>query len=83
MVLQKYLTQIILSYARRYIRNIEANLNISLWGGDVVLNNLDLRLDGHKKETEQSRSTHLQLQQRPGIHQPRQRIALTIHGNRM
>src|SRR5690349_9130033 len=51
MVLQKYLTQLILSYARRYIRNIEANLNISLWGGDVVLNNLDLRLDGQTRRS--------------------------------
>ncbi len=46
MVLQRYLTRLVLAYARRYIRNIEANLSLSLWGGDVVLNNLDLRLDG-------------------------------------
>ena len=46
MVLQNYLTALILSYARKYLRNIEANLNLSLWGGDVVLNDIDIRLDG-------------------------------------
>ena len=56
MVLQRYLTQLILSYARKYIRNIEANLNISLWGGDVVLNNLDIRLDGKHRNLDQQHS---------------------------
>ena len=62
-MLQRRLSGLILTYARTYIRNVEANLNLSLWGlravaqvslkpacclsgGDVVLNNLDLRLDG-------------------------------------
>ena len=45
MVLQSYLSGLILHYARLYIKNIEADLNLSLWGGDVVLNNLELRLD--------------------------------------
>jgi hypothetical protein len=48
MVLQEYLTGLILRSARKYIRNIEANLNLSLWGGDVVLNNLDLDLEGRR-----------------------------------
>ncbi len=50
MVLQRYITSLILHYAKKYIRNIEANLNLSLWGGDVVLNNLDLRLDVIQRE---------------------------------
>jgi hypothetical protein len=61
MVLQRYLTQLILSYARKYIRNIEANLNISLWGGDVVLNNLDIRLDGQCARLGESQSGILDL----------------------
>lgn len=52
MVLQRYLAALILSYARKYLRNIEANLNLSLWGGDVVLNNLDIRLDGQDRTGE-------------------------------
>jgi hypothetical protein len=55
MVLQAYLTNLILTYARKYIRNIQANLNISLWGGDVVLNNLDLRLDGQRRMRHEER----------------------------
>ena len=46
MVLQSYLSALILKYAKLYIKNIEANLRLTLWGGDVVLNNVELRLDG-------------------------------------
>ena len=46
MVLQRYISQLILTYAQRYIKNIEASLNLSLWGGDMVFNNLEVRLDG-------------------------------------
>jgi hypothetical protein len=45
-MLQAYLSQLILKYAKLYIQNIEADLQLSLWGGDVVLNNLELRLSG-------------------------------------
>jgi hypothetical protein len=31
-MLQRILTNLILQYARTYIRNIEADLNLSLWG---------------------------------------------------
>ncbi len=44
-MLQRYLSQLVLKYAKKYIKNIQANLNLSLWGGDVVLNNLELCLD--------------------------------------
>ena len=43
MVLQRYISQLLLSYAQRYISNLEASVN--LWGGDMVFNNLDVRLD--------------------------------------
>ena len=35
--MSKYLTQLIIRYAQKYVQNIEANLRISLWGGDVLL----------------------------------------------
>lgn len=44
-MLQDYITSLILKYARTYIRGIQANVNLSVWGGDLVLDNLDLRLD--------------------------------------
>eukprot|EP01083_Nonionella_stella_P243398 848157_1 len=44
-MLQSAFSQIILKCAKQYIKGIEADLKLSLWGGDVVLNNLDLRLD--------------------------------------
>jgi hypothetical protein len=46
---QSYLSQLILKYAHKYISNIEANLNLALWG-DIVLNNLDIRLDVLQRE---------------------------------
>lgn len=39
------LSQVVLNLARKYISNLQAGLNLSLWGGDVVLNNLQLQLD--------------------------------------
>lgn len=35
-----------MSYVNRYIKNLKpSDLQLSLWGGDVVLSKLDLRLD--------------------------------------
>ncbi len=34
---QGYLSSLILKYANKYISNIEANLNLSLWGSQRVL----------------------------------------------
>ena len=45
MVLQRYISHLILTYAAKYIRNIETHLNLGLWGGDISLNNLEARLD--------------------------------------
>ena len=45
MVLQRYISHLILTYAAKYIRNIETHLNLGLWGGDITLNNLEARLD--------------------------------------
>src|SRR4051812_634992 len=45
MVLQRYLTRLLLAYARRYIRGLAGELQLSFWQGDVVLHDLDLRLD--------------------------------------
>lgn len=42
-MLQGILTQVILRFANQYISNLEADLN--LWAGDVLLNDLQLRID--------------------------------------
>lgn len=42
---QQVLTSLILRYFRQYIENIEADIQLGLWGGDVILNDLDLKLD--------------------------------------
>ena len=41
-----------MSYVDKYIKNLKpSDLSLSLWGGDVVLYNLDLRLDVLEKVT--------------------------------
>ena len=46
MVLQQYLSSLILKYAKLYIKNIQADLQFNIWGGsDIILNNLELKLD--------------------------------------
>ena len=45
MVLQRYISHLILGYVKRYIVNLEASVAFSLWGGDMLFNNLDVRLD--------------------------------------
>lgn len=47
-MLQQYVTSLILKYASKYVKNIQTN--VSLWGGDLVFNNLDLRLDVIQRE---------------------------------
>ena len=40
------MTPLLTSYLQKYVKNIKpTDLKLSLWGGDVVLNNLELRLD--------------------------------------
>ena len=49
--LESYITPIILSQVERYVKNIKAeDSQVSLWGGDAVFNNLDLRLDVLEEE---------------------------------
>ena len=49
--LESYITPIILSQVDRYVKNIRAeDSQFSLWGGDAVFNNLDLRLDVLEEE---------------------------------
>ena len=49
--LESYITPIILSQVERYVKNIRAeDSQVSLWGGDAVFNNLDLRLDVLEQE---------------------------------
>lgn len=40
------MTPILMSYVNRYIKNLKpSDLQLSLWGGDVVLSKLELKLD--------------------------------------
>ena len=45
-MLESYITPLFMSYVDKYIKNLRpSDLSLSLWGGDVVLYNLELRLD--------------------------------------
>lgn len=45
-MLESYVTPILMSYVNRYIKNLKpSDLQLSLWGGDVVLSKLELKLD--------------------------------------
>lgn len=45
-MLESYVTPLLMSYVNKYIKNLKpSDLQLSLWGGDVVLSKLDLRLD--------------------------------------
>jgi vacuolar protein sorting-associated protein 13B len=44
--MEALLTPLLTSYLDKYIKNFSpADLKLSLWGGDVVLSNLELQLD--------------------------------------
>ena len=45
-MLERYLTPIFFSYVDKYVKNLApSDLRLSLWQGEVALNNLELRLD--------------------------------------
>lgn len=45
-MLETYITPLLMSYVDKYIKNLKpSDLSLSIWGGDVVLYNLELRLD--------------------------------------
>lgn len=45
-MLESYITPILMSYISKYVKNIKpSDLQVSFWGGDAVLRNLELRLD--------------------------------------
>ena len=45
-MLESYISPFLLGYVDKYIKNLKPeDLQLSLWGGDLVLNKLDLRLD--------------------------------------
>ena len=44
--IETYIAPLFMSYVDKYIKNLKpSDLSLSLWGGDVVLYNLDLKLD--------------------------------------
>uniref|UniRef100_A0A4W3GSR1 Vacuolar protein sorting 13 homolog B n=1 Tax=Callorhinchus milii TaxID=7868 RepID=A0A4W3GSR1_CALMI len=50
-MLESYVTPILMSYVDRYIKNLKpSDLQLSLWGGDVVLSKLELKLDVLEQE---------------------------------
>jgi vacuolar protein sorting-associated protein 13B len=49
--LESYITPLILSRVEKYVKNVRTeDSQVSLWGGDVSLTNLDLRLDVLEEE---------------------------------
>lgn len=45
-MLEGYITPLFMSYVDKYIKNLKPeDLSLSIWGGDVVLQNLELNLD--------------------------------------
>ncbi|XP_073341098.1 intermembrane lipid transfer protein VPS13B-like isoform X3 [Pagrus major] len=50
-MLESYVTPLLMSYVNKYIKNLRpSDLQLSLWGGDVVLSKLDLKLDVLEQE---------------------------------
>ena len=50
-MLEGYITPLLMSYISKYVKNIKpSDLQVSFWGGDAVLRNLELRLDVLEKE---------------------------------
>ena len=50
-MLEGYITPLLMSYISKYVNNIKpSDLQVSFWGGDAVLRNLELRLDILEKE---------------------------------
>lgn len=43
--IESYIAPLLLGYVDKYVKLSQEDFQVSLWGGDVVLNNLDLRLD--------------------------------------
>lgn len=43
--IESYITPLLMGYVDRYVQLRPSDFQLSLWGGDAVLNNLDLRLD--------------------------------------
>ncbi|XP_053671577.1 intermembrane lipid transfer protein VPS13B [Anopheles nili] len=49
--IESYITPIILSYVEKYVKNIRPeDSQLSLWGGEVIFQNLDLKLDVLEEE---------------------------------
>ena len=45
-MLESYITPLLMGYVNKYIKNLKpSDLSLSVWGGDVVLQNLELNLE--------------------------------------
>ena len=50
-MLESYITPMLMSYISKYVKNLKpSDLQVSFWGGDAVLRNLELRLDVLEQE---------------------------------
>ena len=47
--LESYITPLLMGYVDKYVKLKQEDFQLSLWGGDAVLNKLDLRLDAIEK----------------------------------
>lgn len=49
--MESYVTPLLMTYVNKYIKNLKpSDLQLSLWGGDVVLSKLELKLDVLEQE---------------------------------
>ena len=45
-MLESYIAPLFMRYVDKYVRNLKpSDLTLSIWGGDLVLQNLELNLD--------------------------------------
>uniref|UniRef100_H2YTY3 Chorein N-terminal domain-containing protein n=1 Tax=Ciona savignyi TaxID=51511 RepID=H2YTY3_CIOSA len=75
--LESYLSPFLLSYLSKYVKDIEAkNLQLSLWGGDAVLHNLQFKLDALDNELGEAPFSFVSCQaQEMRLHVPWSKLA--------
>lgn len=74
--LESYISPLLMGYIDKYVKLHQEDFQLSLWGGDAVLNNLDLRLDVIEK------AVHLPIVFKSGhIHELRIHVPWTKLGS--
>lgn len=74
--LESYISPLLMGYIDQYVKLKPEDFQLSLWGGDAVLNKLDLRLDAIEK------AIHLPITFKSGfIHELRLHVPWTKLGS--